>query len=156
MIETIIFWIVVSIIKSVIWTILSGKIRMRLISVCELCSCLTMKIFKNSSIVNLMTEALKSLLLLLNRYRSYRLYFRDYICRLWSQFKSFEHFGNHGTRTLTAFYTSSDFRPKYGHVTCTVDFKRLTRVDGLTSFYTSSDFWPKLDAIDALWFVAVS
>ena len=33
--------IMVSIIKSVIWTILSGKIRMRLISVCELCSCLT-------------------------------------------------------------------------------------------------------------------
>ena len=41
-----------------------------------------LKIFKKSSIVNLMTEALKSLLLLLNRYRSYRLYFRDYICRL--------------------------------------------------------------------------
>ena len=33
------------------------------------------------------------------------------------------------------------------HVTCTVDFKRLTRVEGLTAFYTSFDFRPKLDAI---------
>ena len=47
-----------------------------------------LKIFKNSSIVNLTTEALKSLLLLLNRYRSRRLYFRDSICRLRSRFKA--------------------------------------------------------------------
>ena len=33
-----------------------------------------LKVFKKSSIVNLMTEALKPLLLLLNRYRSRRLY----------------------------------------------------------------------------------
>ena len=36
-----------------------------------------LKIFKKSSIVNLTTEALKPLLLLLNRYQSRRLYFRD-------------------------------------------------------------------------------
>ena len=47
-----------------------------------------LKIFKNSSIVNLTTEALKPLLLLLNRYRSRRLYFRDCICQLQSQFKA--------------------------------------------------------------------
>ena len=47
-----------------------------------------LKIFKNSSIVNLTTEALKPLLLLLNRYRSRRLYFRDCICRLRSRFKA--------------------------------------------------------------------
>ena len=38
------------------------------------------------------------------------------------------------------------------HVTCTVDSKRLTRIEGLTAFYTSSDFRPErritfLDAI---------
>ena len=48
-----------------------------------------LKIFKNSSIVNLTTEALKPLLLLLNRYRSRRLYFRDCICRLRSRFRDF-------------------------------------------------------------------
>ena len=47
-----------------------------------------LKIFKKSSIVNLTTEALKPLLLLINRYRSRRLYFRDYICRLRSRFKA--------------------------------------------------------------------
>ena len=41
-----------------------------------------LKIFKKSSIVNLITEALKPLLLLLNRYQSWRLYFRDCICRI--------------------------------------------------------------------------
>ena len=41
-----------------------------------------LKISKNSSMVNLMTEALKPLLLLLNRYQSRRLYFRDCICQL--------------------------------------------------------------------------
>ena len=45
-----------------------------------------LKIFKNSSIVNLTTEALKPLLLLLNRYRSRRLYFRDCFCQLQSLF----------------------------------------------------------------------
>ena len=39
-----------------------------------------LKIFKNSSIVNLTTEALKPHLLLLNYYQSWRLYFRDCIC----------------------------------------------------------------------------
>ena len=47
-----------------------------------------LKIFKNSSIVNLTTEALKPLLLLLNCYRSRRLDFRDCICRLRSRFKA--------------------------------------------------------------------
>ena len=47
-----------------------------------------LKIFKNSSIVNLTTEAVKPLLLLLNRNRSRRLYFRDCICQLQSQFKA--------------------------------------------------------------------
>ena len=47
-----------------------------------------LKIFKNSSIVNLTTEALKPLLLLLNRYQNRRLYFRDCICRLRSRFKA--------------------------------------------------------------------
>ena len=47
-----------------------------------------LKIFKKSSIVNLTTEALKQFLLLLNRYRSWRLYFRDCICRLRSRFKA--------------------------------------------------------------------
>ena len=46
-----------------------------------------LKIFKKSSIVNFMTEALKSLLLLLNRFQSHHLYFRDCICRLRSRFK---------------------------------------------------------------------
>ena len=41
-----------------------------------------LKISKNSSMVKLMTEALKPLLLLLNRYQSRRLYFRDCICQL--------------------------------------------------------------------------
>ena len=45
-------------------------------------------IFKNSSIVNLTTEALKPFLLQLNRDQSRRLYFRDYICRLRSRFKA--------------------------------------------------------------------
>ena len=35
-----------------------------------------------------MTKSLKPLLLLLNRYRSRRLYFRDCICRLRSRFKA--------------------------------------------------------------------
>ena len=47
-----------------------------------------LKTFKNSSIVNLTTEALKPLLLIINRYRSRRLYFRDCICRLRSRFKA--------------------------------------------------------------------
>ena len=47
-----------------------------------------LKIFQNSSIVNLTTEALNLLFLLLNPYQSRRLYFRDCICRLWSQFKA--------------------------------------------------------------------
>ena len=47
-----------------------------------------LKIFKKSSIVNLTTEALKPLLLLLNRYRSRRLYFRDCICQLQSPSKA--------------------------------------------------------------------
>ena len=38
-----------------------------------------LKIFKKSSIVNLTTGALKPLLPLLNRYRSRRSYFRNYI-----------------------------------------------------------------------------
>ena len=49
---------------------------------------LFLKIYKNSTIVNLTTEALKPLLLLLNRYRTRRLYFRDCICRLRLQFKA--------------------------------------------------------------------
>ena len=47
-----------------------------------------LKIFKNLSIVNLTTEALSPLLLILNRYQSRRLYFRDCICRLRSRFKA--------------------------------------------------------------------
>ena len=47
-----------------------------------------LKIFKNSSIVNLKTEALKPLLLLLNRYQSRHLYFCDCICLLQSRFKA--------------------------------------------------------------------
>ena len=46
-----------------------------------------LKIFKNSAIVNLTTEALKPLLLLLNHYQSRCLYFRDCICQLQSRFK---------------------------------------------------------------------
>ena len=41
-----------------------------------------LKIFQNSSIVNLTTEDLKPLLLLLIHYQSRRLYYRDCICRL--------------------------------------------------------------------------
>ena len=41
-----------------------------------------LKIFQNSSILHLVTEALKPLLLLLIRYQSWRLYFGDCICQI--------------------------------------------------------------------------
>merc|ERR1712015_64435 len=60
------------------------------LQVCRYCRSLNtlLKIFKKSSIVNLTTEALKPLLLVINHYRSRRLYFRDYLCRLRSRFKA--------------------------------------------------------------------
>ena len=65
-----------------------------------------LKIFKNSSILYLMTEALKPLLLMLNRKQSCRLYFRDCICQLRAQFRALRS-GSRGSTLLKIFKKSS-------------------------------------------------